>query len=392
MHSRSETILFYVQHLLGVGHVRRIILIAQACLNAGHDVHLVLGGDTKLPMPLPDCPCHTLPPIQSSRDDLSTLVNMHQQTVSASDFEQRSTILLSLLESIQPAALVIEMFPFGRRQFSAELEPVLAEAQSQNIITLCSIRDILVQPAAHKRESKNQWIADKANQWFDEILVHGDPNLITLDKTFPIQKLDTPLYYTGLVAPTAPPSNRVRSGIVVSAGGGAVGYQLLRTALLAASEPGLNRLKWTIITGPNLPKKQIETLQSIKPSNAKLIQAVPDLPAVFARHALSISQSGYNTVCDLLASQTPAILVPFSEQGQGEQQHRAEKLAELSLAQMIPFESLSVSRLIHSIQMFNPNMPQNTLKTSPETKLNLQGAIKSASRITRLIQQQQSHQ
>ncbi|SVD24951.1 uncharacterized protein METZ01_LOCUS377805, partial [marine metagenome] len=36
--------MFYVQHLLGVGHLRRTLSIAKACSGRGLEVHVVSGG------------------------------------------------------------------------------------------------------------------------------------------------------------------------------------------------------------------------------------------------------------------------------------------------------------------------------------------------------------
>ena len=69
---------------------------------------------------------------------------------------------------------------------------------------------------------------DAVDRFFDLVLVHGDPRLAPFDDSFP----DAPAFadimaYTGLVVPPArasrPPAERF--AVVVSAGGGAVGWQ-----------------------------------------------------------------------------------------------------------------------------------------------------------------------
>ena len=70
----APTILFYVQHLLGVGHLRRTLAIAEACADRGVEVHVVSGG-----MPLeethsPRIDFHQLPPVRAADGDFSRLL------------------------------------------------------------------------------------------------------------------------------------------------------------------------------------------------------------------------------------------------------------------------------------------------------------------------------
>ncbi len=55
---------------------------------------------------------------------------------------------------------------------------------------------------------------------------------------------------------------------------------------------------------------------------------------------LSISQAGYNTVCDILQAQCRSILVPFTAGGETEQSVRAARLEALGLAIALPENGL----------------------------------------------------
>jgi predicted glycosyltransferase len=54
---------------------------------------------------------------------------------------------------------MIEMFPFGRRRFHFELEPLLDHCYSKSPrpLILCSTRDVLVTP----RSGHHPWASDK---------------------------------------------------------------------------------------------------------------------------------------------------------------------------------------------------------------------------------------
>jgi hypothetical protein len=78
-------------------------------------------------------------------------------------------------------------------------------------------------------------------------------------------------------------------------------------------------------------------------------RARPDYRRLLAGAALSVSQCGYNTATDLLATGTAAVLVPFEAGTETEQRLRAERLAARGLARVLPEAELTASRLIHAV-------------------------------------------
>src|SRR3546814_1651802 len=93
------------------------------------------------------------------------------------------------------------------------------------------MRDILV---TKPRADRNQEIVDTVNAWYDGALIHADPSLIRLERTFPMAAaIRVPLTYTGYVVNaddlTVPEADPLASGeVLVSAGGGAVGHDFVR--------------------------------------------------------------------------------------------------------------------------------------------------------------------
>jgi predicted glycosyltransferase len=85
--------------------------------------------------------------------------------------QRRRDLLLDLLRSVRPAAVLVELFPFGRRKFHFELEPLLDACfeQDPRPAVLCSVRDVLVVP--YDGVSAQQWAADKTLTYFDAVLV-----------------------------------------------------------------------------------------------------------------------------------------------------------------------------------------------------------------------------
>ena len=92
---RSD-VLFYVQHLLGIGHLRRAALIARALADAGISVTLATGG-----MPVPGLATGggrvvQLPALRSRDESFSALVDANGQEVDEDWKAARRDRLLSL--------------------------------------------------------------------------------------------------------------------------------------------------------------------------------------------------------------------------------------------------------------------------------------------------------
>ena len=68
-------ILFYVQHLLGIGHFRRTVSIARECCAQGLLAEVVSGGVPVPPEPDRDVRIHQLEPLKSADFSFSRVVD-----------------------------------------------------------------------------------------------------------------------------------------------------------------------------------------------------------------------------------------------------------------------------------------------------------------------------
>jgi predicted glycosyltransferase len=344
-------ILFYVQHLLGIGHLRRAQQLVEALSAGGFQVVLVTGGE---PLPAGAAAAKAvdqLPPIRARSGDFNNLVDAAGCPVDDALRAVRRRRLLDAFERTQPDAVVIETFPFGRRAFRFELDPLIAAARA---LVVCSLRDIVVAPEEIRRR---QEVVARIRDDFDAVLVHGDPAFIALDASFPEASLIADrLVYTGYVGAdrTYLRANRDltdagRGEVLVSAGGGAVGGALLATALEARRGGCLAKLRWRLLSGPNLSAAEFHTLAERLPYRVVIERYRADFPEMLRRCRLSISQAGYNTTLDILAACAPAVVVPFAAGRETEQRLRAERLAARGLVEMVAESDLSAARLAAAI-------------------------------------------
>jgi predicted glycosyltransferase len=266
---------------------------------------------------------------------------------------QRRQLLLETYWTTQPHVLVIELFPFGRRQFLSELEPVLEEARSgpYRPRVYCSVRDILTT----RPPNDDARVATLLERFFDGVLVHGDPAFARLEESFTASLAShTPVFYTGFArssAPIARPTIRPGS-IVVSTGGGVVGGPLLRCALDAhALLPEATRRRMAIVAGPFLAEEEWRTLRAAAKAHTAVhvLRSVRNLAGELKHAAGSVSQCGYNTAMDLLHSGVPALVVPHGDSSEDEQFKRARRLQALGLARVLWPNELTPARLAEEI-------------------------------------------
>lgn len=354
-------VMFYVQHLLGVGHLARASRIASAMHEAGFDLTLVTGGNEVAGFPATRVKHVALAPVVASKG-FAGLSHPDCSPVDESFLDSRKDALLSIFERLHPDIVITEAFPFGRRQMRFELLPLLkaAKARDDRPLLVASIRDIMQERV---KPGRNEETVDLVQTYFDLVLVHGDERFARLDDTFPLaESIADRVAYTGLVAGSVPHPAAERFDILVSAGGGAAGKVLIEAAVAAARNTSPDR-KWALITGPNLPQDDFDSAKRSSPSNLSLFRFRKDFPSLLTAVELSVSQAGYNTVCDLLRVGCRSLLVPFAADGETEQTERAARLERLGLASVLPEDKLTPASLLAAIEaaFAKPRPPANAL-------------------------------
>lgn len=128
--SLAPKALFYVQHLLGIGHIARASRIASAMKDDGFDVTVITGG-----LPVPGFPADgisviALPPVVASNAGFSGLADSEGQPANETFLSCRRDRLLEIFHRLKPDMVIIEAFPFGRRQMRFELIPLIEAIES----------------------------------------------------------------------------------------------------------------------------------------------------------------------------------------------------------------------------------------------------------------------
>ena len=379
-------VFFYVQHLLGIGHLKRAATLARALVAEGLDVTLASGGppapELALGGNLHGIHFVQLPPASAADLAFKTLVDGNGRPIDAAWERMRCGALLGAWGAADPHVLVLELFPFGRRQMRFELLPLLAAAAGalRRPAIACSVRDVL---GSQKSPSRQEETLALVERYFDRVLVHGDPGVIAFDRTFAgAARIAGRIEYTGYVvdATASAQGNAGRGEVIVSAGGGAVGARLLQAAIQARPLTALRDRTWRVLAGNNLADEEFCKLANLAAGEAgiELARSRPDFTTLLSNCALAISQAGYNTLMETIRAGARAVVVPFAGGHESEQTLRARCFAGRGLLELVEEDVLGPETLAAAI-----DRAAGKPRPSPGT-INLEGAQRSAASIARL--------
>ena len=370
---QNLAVMIYVQHLLGIGHLRRMSFLASALANSGFEVNLVSGGFPVSGLPLDGVAFHQLPSLRSLDGQFDKLVDENDREINAKWKFARRDCLLSLFEKISPRALITETFPFGRRMLRFELLPLLEAARKSKSppLIVSSIRDIL-QPKS--KPGRNQEVADLIDCYYDKILVHGDEKFTALSDTFPYAKRFTDkTFYTGYITEPDTPcvAGDGKGEVLVSGGGGAASLPLLRLAIDARQYSSLKNATWRLLVGHNISSADFEQLCKHAGGGVVVERNRSDFSTLLKNCAVSVSQAGYNTVMDVLKTKTRAVLVPYAMSGEKEQILRTQQLEKVGAVVGLFPENLTAESLAQAIDTAAKKKP-------PSVDVDMNGDLKSA--------------
>jgi len=348
----GDAVMFYVQHLMGIGHQRRMAAIARACSALGLRVVYVSGGMPLTYLELGDARLIQLAPCRCPDLKFDRLVDAEGREVDDHWRARRAAHLLDVWHREDFRAVLVETFPFGRKLMRFELLPLLKAATADGVLRLSSIRDII---EYRPKRAKYNAMADHALRYFDKVLVHADPTLVPLQESFPMfSAIAHMVRYTGYVrefddVDEESPGDDGRDEVVVSAGGGAYGEQVLRNAIEARPFSALRDHRWRILVGENLSPEHLRALRTRATAGVVVERTRADFRGLLRRAAVSISQGGYNTVMDILSTGVRAVLVAYHDATEREQLLRGRVLAERGLVELLAEGDLNPVNLARAV-------------------------------------------
>lgn len=376
-------ILLYSHDSYGLGHLRRVLTVAEAL--AARDPSAALLCVTGSPRPdlfhkPPRCDHVKLPSV--TKDAAGAYVARRLPLALADALRVRGEIITATARSFRPDFILVD---HAARGLAGELDRTLAwvaHARPRPRLVL-GLRDIVDDPERARAQFARESTIEAIRAFYDAVLVYGERRLFDAAKEYALPPdVRAKLHYVGLVcaqrrpARPAPPAGRP-ARLLVCAGGGGDGYPLLRATLAALSGP-LRRepLEAEVVAGPFLSTSKFERLLHAagRRSSIRVVRAVPDLHEVMADVDLVVAMGGYNTVYEALAAGRRLLVRPRVQPRQ-EQYERARRLERLGLVRTLAWDDLQdPARLAGRIREALASEPPNPAARG----LRLDGAERAA--------------
>ena len=357
-------IVIVVTHLLGAGHLRRALNLAEALLAEAEQndrVSLISGGLPVGQFASRKTEVWQLPPVKSDGTNFRTLLQPDNRIADSDYMEQRRLSLCKRLNELNADIVITELYPFGRRILREEFISMLNQVtgQAKPTVVLASVRDILAAPSKASRVNEVEEVLEK---YYSAVLVHADPSMVELSSSWPTtEAIEAKLLYTGFVAqqPMGSASHRLQANleastnnkleILVSVGSGSVGTHVFETSIQAARQR--KDLTWRLLVGGSEAAAEIVRLQQLLESDNVIIEKTrTDYLSLLSTCSCSISMCGYNTAIDLLETGSPGVLIPFDDGGETEQRQRADYLGKLPGFKVVSAGDLNTQSLLLAVE------------------------------------------
>jgi len=339
-----KRILIYSHDTFGLGHLRRCRAIAHSLVDADPSLSvLILSGspiigsfDFRSRVDFV-----RIPGVIKLRNGEYVSLNLHidiEETLA-----MRSSIIRHTADIFDPDILIVDKEPLGLR---GEVRPTLDLLRSRGTPLILGLRDVMDDPAALETEWARKNAIPALNEYYDEIWVYGLPQICD-----PLAGLDLPasvrrrMIYTGYlrrrapVAPAAPQLADLPDGefLLVTAGGGGDGDGLVDWVLAAYEDDPGGLPPALLVFGPfMLPDRQAAfAARAARLPKVRTLTFDARLENLMARAAGIVAMGGYNTFCEILSFDKPALIVPRTTP-RLEQYIRARRAAELGLVAMLP--------------------------------------------------------
>ena len=258
----------------------------------------------------------------------------------------RSNLLEAALISFAPDLVVVDRHVFGvQGELRAPLRRLRSEHPGTKVVL--GLREVLDDPRGMSGEWQGLGDIKAVRECIDEIWVYGDRTVHDPVLTGEVpQELSDMVRFTGYLsygrelaehgidAETTP-------YVLTTVGGGADGARLLETAVGVQPPAGHRHL---VVTGPQFDHAARTAIAAAAPPDTRVAGTCRGMSARIRNASAVMSMGGYNTTCEILATGTPALLVP-RERPRREQLIRAQALHRAGIVDLTRSEELSTAGL-----------------------------------------------
>ena len=334
-------VLMYSHDTFGLGHLRRCRTIAHALVERFKGINvLIISGSpiagafefrarvdfVKIP--------RVIKLYNGEYTSMGRHIDLHDT------LDLRAAIIRRTAQFFEPDIFIVDKEPLGLR---GELKPTLAYLKTRACALVLGLREVMDAPQILKKEWARENMTAKIAETYDHVWAYGPE-----DFWDPLTELGAPealrrkLAFTGFLrrkaharAPLAPGARDTRP-LLVTAGGGGDGAQLMNQVIAAFEMDVALQRKVNMVLGPFMSAEERDAIRKRAAPHAMitLIDFDTRLETLMQSAAGIVSMGGYNTFCEILSFDKRALIVPRVNPRE-EQLIRATRAAELGLVDML---------------------------------------------------------
>ena len=349
---RQQRALIYSHDSFGLGHLRRCRAIAHALVDQNPEISVIILSGSPIIGNFDfrrRVDFVRVPGVIKLRNGDYTSYSLGldiDQTVAL-----RASIIKHTADIFDPDIFIVDKEPLGLRGEVAETLEMLKERGTPLVLGL---RDVMDEPSLLAPEWKRKNVMPALENLYDEIWVYGLPQICD-----PLAKIELPpmvrrkMVFTGYlkrddargkpIAEHAIPFDRPY--LLVTPGGGGDGEALIDWVLRAYETDTSVPYPALLVFGPFMHKdKQAEfARRTAKLDMVEAITFEANIEPLIQGAAGIVAMGGYNTFCEILTFDKPALIVPRTVPRM-EQYIRADRAQELGLVRMLVDDDVRSAR------------------------------------------------
>lgn len=337
--ARAPRIMLYSHDTFGLGHLRRSRALAGAITHADPQASALIltGSPVAGRFTFPRRVDHVRLPGVTKRSDgsyASQTIGMGIEEVT----DLRSSLICATASQYEPDVLIVDKEPTG---FRGELLPTLKTLLEQGKTKLVlGLRDVLDEPEVLAAEWERKDAIAATERFYHEIWVYGLRSIYDPTGGLPLSaEVQSRTHWTGYLRREVGSSDEPpeQPYVLITPGGGGDGKAMVNLVLSAYEQDPSLSPRALLVYGPFLSgdlRAEFETRVAALNGRVTAVGFESQIETLFAGAQGVVCMGGYNTFCEVLSFDKPAVIVPRTTP-RLEQWLRASRAEELGLVRML---------------------------------------------------------
>lgn len=360
---RAPRVMLYSHDTFGLGHLRRSRALAGAITGAIPDASALIltGSPVAGRFAFPSRVDHVRLPGVIKKSDGSYASRTMGMSIDETT-ELRAGLIRSTAEQYDPDILIVDKEPNGfRGELMQTLEMLKSKGRAKLVLGL---RDVLDEPEVLAAEWARKGAVEATEAFYDEIWVYGTRSVYDPTAGLPLSSgAQARMHWTGYLRRDlgevgTPPEQPY---VLITPGGGGDGAAMVDLVLSAYEQDQSLSPRAVLVYGPFLSGETREDFEARVARLEGRVTAVgfeSQIETLFAGAQGVVCMGGYNTFCEVLSFDKPAVIVPRTTP-RLEQWIRASRAEELGLTAMLDEtrDGLTPEAMIKAIRALEHQQP-----------------------------------